>query len=398
MTETLPDSTMNVGAGRKVAHVTTIDFTLRYVITLLRYLLACGYQVFGVSSPGPSVPGLAANGVRHHAVALTRQNSPLADLNGLWSLYQEFRAHKYDIVHTHTPKGNLLGQWAALFARTPVRVTTVHGLYFTPKSSWLRKLVFSLVELLSLVPAHKVFLVNHQDYNTLRKLRLGNMRKVHLLLGGTGTDIQRFSRAAMKPDKIEQTRRQYGIQPGDIVIGFVGRLVYEKGILELLKAVAALSPTRPNLRILLVGPIDVDKADALSPDVIDQLGLKERTILTGSIDDPAPLYAVMDIFALPSYREGMPISVLEAQSMSLPVVTTDARGCVESILDGQTGFIVTARDEQALAVALARLIDDADLRTRMGQNARRFAEERYDDRRINAQVEAFYRELLAGRK
>lgn len=394
----MPNSVTEVGAGLKVAHVTTIDFTLRYVITLLRYLVACGYQVFGVSSPGPYVPGLEAKGIRHHGVALTRLNSPLADLSGLRSLYREFKTEKYDIVHTHTPKGNLLGQWAAFFARTPVRVTTVHGLYFTPKSSFLRKLIFSFVESISLIPAHKVFLINRQDYATVRKLRLGNMRKVQLLLGGIGTDIERFNRARMDPSRIQQTRCQYGIQPDDIVIGFVGRLVYEKGILELLRAFAALAATRSKLRLLLVGPIDVDKADALSPAVIDELGIRERTVLTGAVDDPAPMYAIMDIYALPSYREGMPLSTMEAQSMGLPVVTTDARGCIESILDQETGLIVPARDVQALTLALAKLIDDTDLRVQMGQNARRFAEERYDDRRINAQVEAFYRELLAAHK
>lgn len=398
MAETAPDSNTKVGAGIKVAHVTTIDFTLRYVITLMRYLIALGYQVFGVSSPGPYVAGLEANGIRHHGVALTRLNSPLADLRGLRSLYREFRAEKYDVVHTYSPKGNLLGQWAAFFARTPVRVTTVHGLYFTPKSSFLRKLIFSLVESISMIPAHKVFLVNQQDYATVRKLRFGNMRKVHLLLGGTGTDIERFNRARMDPVQIRQTRAQFGIQPDDIVIGFVGRLVYEKGILELLQAFATLSATRSNLRLLLVGPIDVDKSDAIPPSLIDELGVRDRTVLTGAVDDPAPMFALMDIYALPSYREGMPISTMEAQSMGLPVVTTDARGCIESILDQETGLIVPARDAQALTQALAQLVDNNELRGQMAQNARRFAEERYDDRRINAQVEVFYRDLLAAHK
>lgn len=382
----------------KIAHVATVGSTLLYFLNLLRRLVVHGYAVSGISNPGPQSQVLEANGIQHRAVALTRRFSPLVDARSLWSLYKLFRSDAYDIVHTHTPKGNLLGQWAAFFARTPVRVATIHGLYFTPASSPLRKIAFSLIETISLLPSHLVFLVNRQDYETLAQLRLCNMDKVHLLPGGIGIDLHRFDRTHISQEHIALTRRHYGLEPEHIVVGFVGRLVYEKGILELLNAFVSLSAVHRNLRLLLVGPIDVDKSDAVSPSVIEEMGIQDLCILTGAIEDTPQMYALIDIFVLPSHREGMPLVTMEAQAMSLPVVTTTARGCRESIIDGQTGIFVPVGDEQSLASALEKLIDDADLRKWMGQNGRRLAEERYDETVVIAETEAHYQRLLAARQ
>lgn len=383
-------------ASVKIAHVTSVDSTLQYVLLgLLSYLVQQGYRVFGISAFGPSVDILGRHGIGHFQVRIARNFSPAADISALVGLYKNFIREKYDIVHTHTPKANLLGQWAALFARTPIRVMTVHGLYFTPKSKFLRKLLFSIVETLSILPAHAVFLVNSADYNTLKALRLCNMRKVHVLPGGMGIDLQRFNQDTVSRERTTDLRRELGINQGDLVIGFVGRLVREKGILELLDAFDVLRWKFTSSKLLLVGPTDVDKADAITPTLIGKRGFESRCIVTGQRDNMVDLYALMDLLVLPSHREGMPLVVMEAQAMGLPVVTTDARGCVESVLHGTTGIIVPVGNVSALAQAVEVILVSPELKWSFGTNARLLAKERFDMNIAAQTTNRLYQECLS---
>ena len=157
----------------KIAHITTIDMSLHYLLLgQLQALQAAGHEVVGISAAGPHLPTLTAAGIRHIAVPMTRTITPLADLQALWQLYQILQREKPTIVHTHTPKANLLGQIAAWLANVPVRVCTAHGFYFTPRTPLLKRLFYQLLEWVPATLTQRLFLINQEDMATCQTLNL----------------------------------------------------------------------------------------------------------------------------------------------------------------------------------------------------------------------------------
>jgi glycosyltransferase involved in cell wall biosynthesis len=389
----LPDALANT----KIMYITTVDLSLRFlVLESMQYLKCRGANVIGVSSPGPHVREVEEAGIPVIPVLMTRRITPLQDLRSLLALVRLLKQERPDIVHTHTPKASLLGQWAARLARVPVRVSTVHGLYFTRDTPLIRRLLYQAMEAATALSAQRVFFINREDVRTARTLHICAPGKIRLLQGGLGIDLEQYDPSRLDRAELYRMRRQLGLGEGALVVGYVGRLVREKGLLELMEAFKRLAESVPEARLLVVGPYDAAKADSLTPDVANEYGIAEKTIFTGMRTDTVDLYGLMDIFVLPSYREGMPRSVMEAQAMGLPVITTNARGCRESILDGETGLIVPVRDANALAKALLKLEHDDTLRHRMGQAARRFAAGRYNQQSMFQAIEHEYY-LLLGR-
>jgi glycosyltransferase involved in cell wall biosynthesis len=364
---------------------------------MLAYLSSIGYTVYGASSTGTSALARNSDGYSHLVVPLSRRFSPLADIKAFWVLLRILSRGGFQIVHTHTPKANLLGQWAAFFARIPVRVATVHGLYFTPDSNLLRRLVFAVIEAVTLLPAGLVFLVNKNDVAAVKKYHLCKVSKICLLPGGMGINLIRFSRPQLSEEQIAERRAALGIEHNAFVIGYIGRLVEEKGVLELLHAFKALSRRHENVVLLMIGPCDSAKRDAVSPAIAEELGIGDRCRFLGQRDDTEYLYSIMDLFVLPSHREGLPLVLMEAQAMGVPVITTDARGCSEAVLDGETGIMVPVRDTDELAKAIEYLVIDPGLRQQMGARARGFAERRFNEQVVFELTDALYKNLLAVR-
>jgi glycosyltransferase involved in cell wall biosynthesis len=362
----------------RVAHIATVDASLRYL--LLNQLVAirqAGYEVVGISAGGPHVSALEAAGIRHIAAPLTRRFAPAADFRALAALVKILRRERFDIVHTHTPKGGLLGQYAALFARTPIRVHTIHGLYFPghmkPEHRWR----YAFLERTIMRPSHLNLSQSVEDVETARREKLCRGDRVELL--ATGIDVEHFT-----PDESGELRRRtratLGFSDDDLVIGMVARLVREKGYVEMLHAAKTIAEREPRARFLFIGGDDSVKSDALDAATLAAAGLEDRLRLLGHRDDMRALYAAMDVFALPSHREGLPRAPMEAASMCLPAVVTDVRGCRQTVEDGKTGLIVPVRDAQALAGALLELLGDPRARSCYGANARRKALAEFDER------------------
>jgi glycosyltransferase involved in cell wall biosynthesis len=218
--------------------------------------------------------------------------------------------------------------------------------------------------------------------------------KVRLLDGGVGIDLAKFDRDQFPPDTRRQVREELGWTAAHCVVGFVGRLVREKGLAELFAAVADVRRQVPELRLMLVGPVDAAKRDAVDPRLAEQYGIDDICRFTGLCLDMARMYCAMDIFVLPSHREGLPLSVMEAQAMGVPVITTNARGCSESVAPGVSGLVVPVKNAAALGEALRTLAADAALRQRMGEAARQVARSRFDRRLVCRFHEQEYRRLL----
>jgi len=380
----------------KVICITTVDLSLRFLVfDFLKHLCAQTYWVTAVSAPGSYLADVEDAGIRVVPIPMSRRVTPLQDVVSLIRLTRLLIREQPDIVHTHTPKANLLGQWAAWLAGCPRRVSTVHGLYFTPQTAFLKRTLFRFVEWVSALPAQIVFVINQQDLDTATRLKVIDQDKLRLLPGGMGVDLQRFYKKPQTDQEANLTRRELGLPDDALTIGYVGRLVEEKGLLDLFTAFRTVMAEEPRAYLLLIGPFDAAKPDAISPSIADQYGISARTIFAGIRHDTPELYSIMDVFVLPSYREGLPLSAMEAQAVGIPVVTTDARGCREAIDPGKTGLLVPPHEPSALADALLTLLRDPDLRHQMGAEGRKLAVMRFDQRKAFAAFEQAYTDLLA---
>jgi glycosyltransferase involved in cell wall biosynthesis len=379
---------------RRVAHVTTVDLSLRYLLlNQLQRIQGEGYEVFAISADGTDVPVVEATGIRHFAVPMTRRITPLADLRCLWELVRIMRRERFDVVHTHTPKAGLLGQLAARIAGVPIVANTLHGFYFHDDMKPVPRRFYIWMERVAAKCSDTILSQNREDMATAIAERIASPEQLKWL--GNGIDVARFDRRSLPESSLEDLRREIDIDSKAPVIGFVGRLVEEKGILDLLDAAKKVLTAIPNAQFLIVGPYDEEKTDALRPDVAERYGVSEQCHFVGMRHDMPELYALMDVLVLPSYREGFPRAPMEASAMSVPAVVTDIRGCREAVEHGVNGLLFPVGDSDALAQAIVELLCDEERRAKMGAAGRRIAEERFDEQKVFDRVLSEYDRLLS---
>lgn len=379
----------------KVAHIAASDMTLQLLLlNQLAHFRDAGYDVSGISASGAYERALHDAGVRFLDVPFTRTFAPLADLKAFVALYRLLRRERFDIIHTHTPKGGLLGQYAALLARVPVRVHTIHGLYFPGSMRPERRWIYVWLERITLAFSHHNFSQNPEDVPIAIAEKIVRADRLEQI--GNGIAMANFDPAAISDAERRRLRAELGLADHHVVIGMVARLVAEKGYLEMFAAARLLAARVPNARFVFVGGFE-DKPDAIAADALAEHGIAEVAQLLGHRDDVGRLYAAMDIFALPSHREGMPRAVMEASAMGKPCVVTDVRGCRQTVDHERTGLVVPVRDPAALAAALERLARSPDERRRLGAAARAKAVREFDESRIIAALIAAYRRLARAR-
>jgi glycosyltransferase involved in cell wall biosynthesis len=380
----------------KVAYIATSDVAIRYLLLdQLLYLKDRGYDVRAISGDGPHVAFVRAAGIPHTTLPLTRRISPLQDIRTFGLLVWHLLRLRPEVVHTQTPKAALLGQWAARVAGIPRRVHTIFGLYLPVRATGLRRRMLLVLERLQMAPAHLLLSQNAEDIATCEHEHLCDPSRLRLL--GNGIDIDRFHPRNATPERVAAARQRLGIPPGRRVVGIVARLVLEKGYAELFAAIPRVLAAAPETVFIAIGGVEPDKSDRIAPDDPRIVALGEALRLLGHRDDVEELYPAMDVFVLPSHREGFPRSPLEAAATGIPVVVTDIRGCRETVIDGRTGLLVPLGDVDALAGAIASLLTDDERRREMGRNARTLAEERFDQRKLFDRVVAAYAELGAAK-
>jgi glycosyltransferase involved in cell wall biosynthesis len=352
-----------------------------------------GFRVAGASAPGPYVEALAARGIEHLPLAhATRSMRPVEDLRALRELIELFRRRRPAIVHTHNPKPGFYGRFAARFARTPVVVNTVHGLYALPDDPLLRRATVYGMERTAATCSDAELVQNVEDLAVLRRWRVPSER---LVLLGNGIDLDRFDPERFDAKDVGWARQELGAQDeDDIVVGTVGRLVAEKGYRDLFAAARTLPP---GVRVASIGFDEPDKPDGLTREEISEAASSGVRFLGGRADVER-LYMGMDLFVLASHREGFPRSAMEAAAMGVPVVATDIRGCRQVVEHAVTGLLVPPRDPQALASAIRRLATNRDLRTAMSSAARDRAGREFDQQRCITTTLTVYERLLRHRE
>jgi glycosyltransferase involved in cell wall biosynthesis len=380
----------------RIAYVTTVALSVRLLFAnQLTELSRSGFDVTAISAGGEDLEAVRAAGIPHIVVPFTRRFNPLSDLYATWRLWQVLRRERFAVVHTHQPKPGLFGQIAARLAGVPVVVNTVHGFLFTDRSRPAVRRIWVWLEWIAARCSDRVLCVSAEDAQTAIRERIASADAV-LHIGG-GIDVRRFSRPEIPAARLAALRAELRIQPGQRVIGFVGRLVREKGIPELLDAFDEIRAAVPDTVLLLVGPTDDEKRDAIAPEEILAARPDAAVRFAGYRHDMPDLYALMDVFVLPSYREGLPQTLMEAAAIGVPAVTTRVRGCREVVVDGETGVLVPPGDRAALAAAVRRLLDEPEVASRMGRNACDRARQYYDERTVFSRLKALYAELLRSR-
>ena len=376
---------------RRVVHLTTTDMSLDWLLgPQLRAFAAAGYEVIGVSAPGPHVPALEAAGIRHvplqHA---TRAFALRHDLAAVAELVRVLRDLRPAILHTHNPKPGVYGRPAGRLAGVPVVVNTQHGLYATEDDRPARRLAVYGIERVAAAWSDAELVQNVED---LERLASFGVPRDRLVLLGNGIDLTRFGPAGRTDGTREAVRAELGVGPDDVVVGLVGRMVAEKGYGEVFAAAASLAHAAPEARLVIVGPADPDKGDAIGTAAIEAAVGGGNVDVLGRRDDVERLYAAMDCYVLASYREGFPRSAMEAAASGLPIVATDIRGCRQVVDDGVTGLLVPARDPVALAEAIRTLVRDPARRASMGEAAVARAREHFDmDRVVAITLETYAR-------
>ena len=374
----------------KLCHVATVDVSVRFLIqNLLLYNKDRGWDVHAAASPGEYVAAIEQSGIPFHPVPMTRRLTPFADFISFVRLIALFWRERFNAVHVQTPKGSFLGAMAAWVARVPVRFYTIHGFYFHPGMPKAEVYFYRFFEFLTSRVVHQAFTVNREDYETAIRLRYYAPQNITYL--GGGIDLSLFDPLRFPPFRREEIRRSLGLLPDHRVVGFIGRLVREKGVIELFKAFRCLRSDHPSARLLAVGPIDPEKKDAVTPDAAARdLGISDGAVFTGMRLDIPEMLSAMDVFVLPSYREGFPRSVMEASAMGVPVVTTNVRGCREAVEDGTTGIVVPVRDAARLADAIGRLLSNPQAARKMGGAGRRKALSEFDENQKFRIIRAAY--------
>jgi len=364
----------------KICQLCSVDFTLfHFLLPLMRAMREAGHEVVGVCRDGPFAEKVRAEGFRVEAVGFKRNYDVLHHVRVYSELVQLFKRERFDLVHVHSPIAALIGRLAAARAGVPRKVYTAHGFYFHEHQPWGLRHAFIGLEWIGGRFTDVLFTQSAEDAATARNLRLCRGDVIEAI--GNGVDPDRFRKVEATDAARLRLRAELGAGPGDVVVLMIGRLVAEKGYPELLAAMESV-----DAHLWVVGSrLESDHAASVE-DAIARIdshaALSARISFLGYRSDVDDLLRAADIFTLPSHREGMPRSIIEAMMSGLPVVATNIRGSREEVVDGETGFLVPVRDAAKLADALQRLAKDADLRSRMGAAGRGRAVALYDESKV----------------
>ena len=376
----------------QIAYLTTIPMTLGFFRGHMEHEASLGSRLLLVSSAADGELEAFARevGAACAPVEITRQIAPMADLRSLRRLVTVLRAARPDVLQTATPKAALLGTVAARLARIPV-VVGVFGLPQMTETGWRRRLL-DVTTRISTMGARVVWCDSPSMADHVVAQRLAPPSRVRVIGRGSvgGVDAcGAFNPEAVATERVS-IRGELGIGENAPVLGFVGRLARDKGMLELGQAWRSLRERHPDAHLVLVGPDDGDMPEEarrlLAPD--------SHTHVVGPRRRVAPYFAVMDTFVMPSYREGFCVTNIEASAMALPVVATRIPGCVDSVVDGVTGTLVPVRDPEALAEAVERYLASPDLAAAHGRAGQERVRHEFDPAALQAELARTYRDLL----
>lgn len=371
---------------KKIIRAVTVSLSCVFFEDVMRRLRADGYEMVAVTSPGPELDKLKDEGFHCIEVPMERHISLLKDMKSLWNMIRVFRKEKPYMVHSMTPKAGLVCMIAGWLTRVPVRIHTFTGLVWPTATGVQRKILMATDKILCACATH----INPEGVGVMNDLKNGGITNKPMKVLGYGNvkgiDLERFN-----PSRFESHK-----YPSRFVFIFVGRIVGDKGINELVEAFTMLHDKYPQTVLRLVGRYekDLDPVSELTQDRIDANAAIEAC---GPIygEDLLQAYMDSDCHVMPSYREGFPNTVLEAGALGLPQIVTDINGSREIIEDGKNGLIVLSKTVKPLYDAMERILNDSALRDELRKNARPMIESRFEKNFVQDCLINYYKEILS---
>lgn len=357
---------------KKILRITTVPISLMNLLKGQPKFMSQYYKVVGVTSPGDEIDTIINDeGISVIAVEMTRTISPIKDLVSLFKIYKIIKKEKPFIVHSHTPKAGTLGMMAAKLAGVPNRLHTIAGLPLLEATGPKRKLL-DVVEKITYACATKIYpnSLGLKDIIIQNKYTKPSKLKVIAKGSSNGIDANHFSIKNISVETISTLREELHINKSDVVFVFVGRLVTDKGINELISAFKRLSIKNPNIKLLLVGTFESD-LDPLKGKTLNEIENNSNIIHVGWQTDVRPYFAISNALVFPSYREGFPNVVMQAGAMDLPSIVTDINGCNEIIKHNINGLVIPPKNESELFIAMQYLIENPEKSQKMAKASRK---------------------------
>lgn len=368
-------------SAHKLIRITTVPVSLSVLLKdQLRYM-SNHFELLAVSSPEKILEQVGIReGVRTAPIAMTRAITPIKDIKALWQLYKLLRKEKPVIVHTHTPKAGLLGMMASRLAGIPIRMHTVAGLPLMENKGVKRK-ILDFVERLTYSCATGVYPNSKHLADFILENGYCSPKKMKVLGNGSSNGINTlfFEPNEELAKTACELKKKFSLTNKDFVFVFVGRLVKDKGIEELVEAFSALKEKHPDIKLLLVGPYEPER-DPLSPETRKVIETDTSIIHAGFQQDIRPYLMISQALAFPSYREGFPNVPMQAGCFNLPSIVTDINGCNEIIEDGKNGLIIPVKNVKALKQAMEMLLTNSTLYLTLQANARQMIVDRYEQK------------------
>lgn len=354
-------------------------------------LLDRGWEITMITPYGPHVESPRPRGMHWLPLALKRRMHPASDLIGALQLARYFARGRYDIVHTHNIKASQIGRVVAAAMRVPIVVHTIHGMAYSLDTPPVRRAMHATLEKLASLGCDLVFSQSREDLETCVATNVISRDK--LVLIGNGIDLRKFDPEGPAAARRAETRRALGVREDEILFFSAGRLIVEKGFIELFEATELARRDVPRIRLAIAGEAD-QRSDTLDATTLDR-AREQGVLLLGRRSDMPELYAASDAVVLPSWHEGMPRVLIEGAAMGKPLLATDVCGCREIVLPPRNGLLVPVRNSRALADAMIALARDPELRARLGRENVQEARDRYAIERSVGLINQAYDQLLA---
>lgn len=355
----------------KLIRITTIPLSLEKLLEGQLTFMQKHYNVTAISGEKERLEVYGeTNGVATKHIELTRKITPFQDLKAVYALYRFLKKEQPLIVHTHTPKAGIVGMMAAYFARVPLRLHTVAGLPLM--EAWgIKRTLLNAVEKLTYRFANHVYPNSKGLYDFILSEKFTSQRKLKLLGKGStnGIDTNYFDPALFSSELVANHKKEWNIPENDFVFVFVGRMVKDKGVNEMVAAFLSLQKKHPDTTLLLVGSFE-DDLDPLQEETKQAIIANTKIVHAGFQKDVRPFLAVSNALVFPSYREGFPNVVLQAGAMGLPAIVSNINGCNEIVQNNYNGIIIPVKNKDATYMAMLQLIEDQMLYSKLAQNAR----------------------------
>lgn len=376
----------------KLVRLSTVPVSLNILLKGQLKFLNQYFDVVAVSGAGKDLENVEVReGVRAHPIEIKRNISLLNDMISLFRLFLFFKREKPQIVHSITPKAGLLSMLAAKFAGVPIRIHTFTGLIFPSKKGGMQRLLIYMDRLLCMCATH-IYPEGRGVKEDLIKYKI-TRKPLKVIANGNvnGIDTNYFSPQQISDEDKQNLKNDLGIKENDFVFIFVGRLVGDKGINELVEAFKKMQ--QPNVKLLLVGP-EERELDPLLPKTIEEIEINRNILAVGYQKDVRPYFAIADALVFPSYREGFPNVVMQAGAMGLPSIVSDINGCNEIIINNKNGIIIPSKDIELLHKKMTQLLNDKELYNKLKSNSRMMIENRYQQQLVWKAILKEYKILI----